>query len=180
MVSPRASWLPPIFIMYKNEVILFDGDKFPQARFYAEVHGIYAENLRFYLKFKQTQPSRHNYSRVYFVVADNTFNHIIDSHKREFPTEIHSGVIDYTKMGLQVAKQYLRERAITQPFEDYKQLCKQMAERLVRESAEQQRIEEQRIEDETKAFLDLTNEKPDEYVLKTIRKTRRAKYRNNG
>jgi len=166
--------------MYKNEVILFDGDKFPQARFYAEVHGVHAENLRFYLKFKQTQPSQHNYTRVYFVVGDATFNHIIDIHKRSFPVEIYGGVIDYTKMGLSVAKQYLRERAITKPFDDYKQLCKQMAERLVRENLEQQRIEEQRIKDEKEAFLKIENAQPDDFVLKNIRKNRRAKYNING
>ena len=59
-------------------------------------------------------------------------------------------------------------------------LCKQMAERLVKENLEQQRIEEQRIKDEKEAFLKIENAQPDDFVKKNIRKNRRAKYNING
>lgn len=75
--------------------ILYDPETFPQAQMYAEVWGIYCQDLSYLKQFKLIMPTNYEYGDIYFAVKDDKYKDIEESHKTFFHCEYLEDLPDY-------------------------------------------------------------------------------------
>ena len=101
-----------------NISLFYDPQEFPQAQHYAECFGIYSENLDYKLRFKELNPVRHDYTKIYFAVKDRSrYQAIIDSHAR-FDCEFVEFIPDYRKTTWEKKMDYFWSVGLKTPFSD--------------------------------------------------------------
>jgi hypothetical protein len=75
--------------------ILYDPKTFPQAQMYAEVWGIFCQDLSYLKKFNLIMPTNYEYGDIYFAVKDDTYKDIEETHKQFFHCEYLEDLPDY-------------------------------------------------------------------------------------
>ena len=102
-------------------VLLASPEEFPQAQHYAECFSMLFVDMDNRMKYKEYNPSRHDYYKVYIAVKDKAkYEKIIDSHAAEFPCEYTDVLPDYRKKEARKVAGWLVSKSYIDPFDDIK------------------------------------------------------------
>jgi len=131
--------------MLGDNVLLYDGNEFPQAVTYAQCFNMFAQDMVISMRYKEYKPVRQTFLKVFVAVKDRSkFHEILSRHEAQFEVEYIDELPDYRKEDIATVAKMLHDRGFTAAFDDIKAYRREAEAQAAIDAENARKAEEER------------------------------------